>query len=95
MIAIAPNEGMAKQLASDTVKKNDTLLFMVDLHSAYGPFERATGTAVAPVDGLPTVKLAKNGAPTITMPKTAAPTIARRAAAHRGRRPGRRKRARP
>lgn len=34
----------------------------------------ATGTPVAPVAGMPTVKLAKNGAPTITIPKTDKPT---------------------
>ena len=73
MIAIAPKEGMATQLASDAIKKNDTLLFIVDVHGAHEPLKRATGTAVAPVDGLPTVKLAKNGAPTITMPKADAP----------------------
>ncbi|GAA4484802.1 FKBP-type peptidyl-prolyl cis-trans isomerase [Microbacterium panaciterrae] len=34
----------------------------------------ATGKAVAPEAGLPTVKLAKNGEPTITVPKADAPT---------------------
>ncbi|MFI5045762.1 MAG: FKBP-type peptidyl-prolyl cis-trans isomerase [Acidimicrobiia bacterium] len=74
VIAIAPKEGMAKAFASDTIKKSDTVLFVADIRGAHAPLERATGAAVAPVDGLPTVKLAKNGAPTITMPKTAAPT---------------------
>lgn len=72
MIAIAPKEGMAEQLASDTIKKSDTLLFIVDVHSL--ALDRAEGTPVDPVDGLPTVKLSKRGAPTITMPKTAAST---------------------
>ena len=34
----------------------------------------ATGKAVAPVAGMPTVKLAKNGEPTITVPKADPPT---------------------
>lgn len=34
----------------------------------------ATGKAVAPEKGMPTVKLADNGAPTITVPKSTAPT---------------------
>ena len=74
VIAIAPKEGMAEALASDAIKKSDTLLFVADIHSAHEALERAAGTKVDPVDGLPKVKLAKNGAPTITMPKTTAPT---------------------
>ncbi|SDQ83297.1 FKBP-type peptidyl-prolyl cis-trans isomerase [Microbacterium sp. cf332] len=35
---------------------------------------RATGTDVAPVDGMPTVELADDGAPTVTLPGTDAPT---------------------
>ena len=34
----------------------------------------ADGKAVAPVEGMPTVKLAKNGEPTITVPKSTPPT---------------------
>ena len=74
LIAIAPKEGLAKANASATIKKTDTLLFVVDIHASHVPLTRATGAAVAPVDGLPTVKLAKSGAPTITMPKASAPT---------------------
>jgi peptidylprolyl isomerase len=74
VIGISPSEGMAKQLASDTIKKNDTLLFVADIHDMHAALTRAAGEAVPPVDGLPTVKLAKNGKPTITMPKADAPT---------------------
>ena len=76
LIAIAPKVGMAKAQAqaNDAVKESDTLLFVADIRGTYGPYDRARGAAVAPVDGLPKVKLAKNGAPTITMPKTSAPT---------------------
>jgi len=69
VIAIAPADGMAKALKSDAIKKTDTLLFVADIKSTSVPLKRATGAAVTPVDGLPTVTLAKNGAPTIAIPK--------------------------
>ena len=48
---------------------------MIDVKSVRTPLEKATGEAVAPVDGLPTVALADNGKPTITIPSgAAAPT---------------------
>ena len=72
LFAVAPKDGVAKKLAGTKVKKNDTLLFVVDVRSVVPT--RASGEAVAPVDGLPTVKLADDGAPKITVPKTAAPT---------------------
>jgi peptidylprolyl isomerase len=74
LVAIAPKDGLAKRITADGVKKNDTLLFVIDAKSVRTPLKKATGEAVAPVDGLPTVELAKNGKPTITVPKTAAPT---------------------
>lgn len=74
VIAVAPKDGLAKNGASAGVKKNDTLLFVVDVKDVSTPLQRATGTAVTPPAGLPTVVLAKNGAPTITVPKTDAPT---------------------
>ena len=43
MIAIAPKEGMAKALASDSIKKYDTLLFIFDIR-AHTALDRATGT---------------------------------------------------
>jgi peptidylprolyl isomerase len=72
VIAIAPKEGFAKSASSNPaspVKKNDTLLFVVDLASASTPLTRATGAPVAPVEGLPTVKLAKSGKPKLTVPQ--------------------------
>ena len=73
LVAIAPKDGLAKAASSNdpTIQKDDTLLFLFDVRQA---LKRATGDKVAPVAGLPTVKLATNGAPTITMPKTDAPT---------------------
>ena len=77
VIAIAPKEGFAKSAAQSPqspVKKNDTLLFVVDLASSKVPLERVTGESVAAVDGLPAVKLGKAGKPKITVPETDAPT---------------------
>jgi peptidylprolyl isomerase len=75
LLAVAPSEGLAKQLAQNggPAKKGDTILFVLDVTGVRAPLTKATGTAVPPVAGLPTVKLAKNGKPTITVPKTDAP----------------------
>jgi peptidylprolyl isomerase len=73
LVAIAPKDGLAKAASGSdpTIQKDDTLLFLFDVRQS---LKRAAGAAVAPVAGLPTVKLAKNGAPTITMPKSDPPT---------------------
>ena len=53
---------------------------MIDVKSVRTPLAKATGDAVAPVAGLPTVALAADGKPTITVPEgVAAPTHAGRA----------------
>ncbi len=75
LLAIAPKDGLAKKITAKNVKKDDTLLFVVDVKGVRTPLARATGDAVAPVAGLPTVTLADNGKPTITIPSgVAAPT---------------------
>jgi peptidylprolyl isomerase len=76
VIAIAPKEGFAESAAKSntTIKKSDTLLFVADVHGTKEALKRAEGEAVAPVDGQPAVKVAKNGAPTISVPKTDPPT---------------------
>ena len=57
------------------MKKTDTLLFVIDVKTVRTPLARATGAPVAPVAGLPTVRLAADGKPTITVPAgAAAPT---------------------
>ena len=68
LVAIAPKDGLAKRLKTSGVKKTDTLLFVIDVKSVRTPLARATGDAVAPVDGLPTVTLAANGKPTVAIP---------------------------
>lgn len=76
LVAVAPEDGLTKQGKSAGLKKNDTVLFVVDVKDVTTPLTRATGTAVAPVAGLPTVTLAADGEPTITMPTTdASPTL--------------------
>jgi peptidylprolyl isomerase len=69
VVAIAPKDGLAKRLKSKTVKKTDTLLFVIDPKTVRTPLAKATGDAVAPVAGLPTVALAADGKPTITIPQ--------------------------
>jgi peptidylprolyl isomerase len=74
LLAIPAVDGYGTKGAPDAgIGPNDTLLFVIDVKSATKPLTRATGTAVAPKAGLPTVTLAGNGAPTITVPKTPAP----------------------
>jgi peptidylprolyl isomerase len=68
LVAIAPKDGLAKRLKSSKVKKDDTLLFVIDVKGVRTPLSRATGEAVPPVDGLPTVTLAADGKPTIAIP---------------------------
>jgi len=75
LLAISPKDGLTTKLKSSKVKKNDTLLFIIDVKSKRTPLSRATGDAVTPAAGLPTVALADNGKPTITIPSgVTAPT---------------------
>ena len=75
LVAIAPKDGVAKKVTAKGVRKSDTLLFVIDVKSAHTPLAKATGDAVAPVDGLPTVAVAADGTPAITVPAgVAAPT---------------------
>jgi peptidylprolyl isomerase len=54
------------------LKATDSVVFVADLYDKLP--NRATGKAVTPPAGFPTVKLAASGEPNITVPKTAAPT---------------------
>ena len=62
--------------AQDTTTATPSSVIMaVTVASAFSPLERATGTAVAPVDGLPVVTLdPTTGAPSVEIPKTDPPT---------------------
>ena len=73
LVAVAPKEGLASRLQTKGVRKNDTLLFVIDPLSVRTPLARATGAPVAPVAGLPTVALGADGTPTVTVPTATAP----------------------
>jgi peptidylprolyl isomerase len=71
VVAIAPKDGLTEGGASAGVQKNDTLLFVMDLRGVQPT--RATGTAVTPPAGLPTVELNAKGKPTVTIPESEPP----------------------
>jgi peptidylprolyl isomerase len=68
IVAISPKDAKGLQASGSGVKKTDTLLFLLELRSVRHPLGRATGTAVTPPEGLPTVVLDGTGKPTITIP---------------------------
>lgn len=66
---ISPDDGFGDVGASDgSVAATDSLLLVADVLSITP--EKATGDEQAPVEGMPTVALAKNGKPTVTIPET-------------------------
>ena len=76
LIALSPKEGLAANAQSNgakNVKKDDTLLFVVDVKGVRTPLARATGEAVTPADGLPVVTLGDTGKPSIKIPDAAPP----------------------
>ena len=74
LLGVPPAEGFGAQGNPQLgFTKDDTLLFVLDLKAARTPLAKATGTAVTPPKGLPTVAYDAKGVPTITVPKTAAP----------------------
>jgi peptidylprolyl isomerase len=70
LIAIHPDDGFGPSggAAEIGILEEDTIFFLVDVLEVRNPLERAEGTPVEPVAGLPTVELAENGKPTITIP---------------------------
>ena len=77
LVAITPEDAFGEQGDPESgVTGEDTILLIIDLTDVSEPstpLERAEGTVVEPVAGLPTVVLADNGAPTITVPETDPP----------------------
>jgi peptidylprolyl isomerase len=75
LLAVPPKDGYGTKGAPDAgIGPTDTLLFVIDVKSASTVLKRASGTAVKPKAGLPTVALdPKTGKPTITLPKGKAP----------------------
>jgi peptidylprolyl isomerase len=75
LVAIPPSDAFGAQGNTQAgFGPSDTVLFYIELVSASTPLTTATGVAVPPKAGLPTVKVAGAGAATVTVPKTAAPT---------------------
>ncbi len=75
LVAIPPADAFgAEGNAQAGFGPTDTIVFFIDLVSASTPLASATGTAVAPKPGLPTVTVVGANAAQITVPKTAAPT---------------------
>jgi FKBP-type peptidyl-prolyl cis-trans isomerase len=72
-VVITPDDGFGEAGSTDLgVAATDQMLFVIDVKEILPT--RATGEDQEPVDGFPTVKLAKSGEPTVTMPKTDPPT---------------------
>jgi peptidylprolyl isomerase len=68
LVALTPKDAKKLQSSAKTVKKTDSLLFLLSLTGVRHPLTRAAGNAVTPPDGLPTVILAADGKPAITIP---------------------------
>jgi peptidylprolyl isomerase len=68
--AIAPDDGYGPAGGNSQagIEKDDSLVFVADVIQVRHTLSKASGTAVAPVPGLPTVKVAPSGKPTITVP---------------------------
>lgn len=73
LVGIAPGDGAGAD-PSTGLLDTDTVLFFAEVLEVRETLTRAEGTAVEPVDGLPTVKLGEDGAPTITVPGGEPPT---------------------
>lgn len=70
---IAPEDGFGEAGSEQAgVAGTDSLLLVADVLNIMP--EKATGEDQPPVDGLPTVELAKDGKPTVTIPDADAPT---------------------
>ncbi|MFN8081724.1 MAG: FKBP-type peptidyl-prolyl cis-trans isomerase [Kineosporiaceae bacterium] len=75
LLALPPDEAYGlKGLPGAGVGPTDTIVLVVDLIAVKDVLARATGTAVKPRPGLPTVVLNKKGAPSITLPTADPPT---------------------
>ena len=75
LVAIPPADGFKTQgNAQIGVGASDTMVFLLDITGASRPLKQATGTAVKPKAGLPTVKVTDPKAPAeISVPKASPP----------------------
>lgn len=76
LVGITPEDGYGEQGQPDAgIEGNDTLLFVIDVLGVKDVLARATGEAVPPMPGLPTVTLDQHtGAPTVKVPGGPPPT---------------------
>lgn len=75
VVEVSPDDGYGLQGADpeNDLQTDDSLVLVTDIAAIHHVLQRAKGTAVAPVAGLPTVALDEDGTPTITVPKTTPP----------------------
>ncbi len=75
LFAVPPAEAFGNQgRTAAGIGATDDLVVVADVISISTPLTQASGAAVAPVAGLPTVTFDPGTGPAITVPKTAAPT---------------------
>jgi FKBP-type peptidyl-prolyl cis-trans isomerase len=72
-IVASPKDGHdGKADTADGIKKNDTIVYVLDVKNAF--LAKANGAAQAPQNQFPAVVTSSKGQPGITIPSTAAPT---------------------
>jgi peptidylprolyl isomerase len=76
LVAIPPKDAYGVQgQPSAGIGPTDTIVVVVDIRSARDVLTRATGTAVTPREGLPTVKVGEDGKPRISLPGGTPPAV--------------------
>ncbi len=75
LLAVPPADAFGTQGQADLgIGADDSVVFLVDVLREVEDLAEATGKAVAPKAGLPTVKVTAGAAASFTIPKTKAPT---------------------
>ena len=70
LVALAPQDAFGEEGNPQLgIEAGDTVVFLVDIISAVTPLDEATGTAVEPEAGLPTVEVTPGEPATITIPE--------------------------
>ncbi|MDQ1535639.1 MAG: hypothetical protein QOE58_32 [Actinomycetota bacterium] len=74
LLALPPADAFGAQgNAKAGIGPKDTVVFLIDVVSASTPLKTATGVAVPPKAGLPSVKVDAKGVPVVTVAKTPPP----------------------
>ncbi|MCA1780972.1 MAG: FKBP-type peptidyl-prolyl cis-trans isomerase [Dermatophilaceae bacterium] len=70
LLALPPQDAFGEEGNPELgIEGDETILFLVDLISAVTPLSEANGTAVEPVEGLPTAEVTAGEPATITIPE--------------------------